>query len=180
MKNLKRIEHPIALAIVIIATLIVYTIIFAFIASIIDNASLSVRDYGNADVSRKQESLKYVSRKTGIDVSDGDLYFGFDDHGGFHGDGITYLEIKMPASIDTVIAENGDWHPFPVPDTIDLNVCQLRIDKHRSDYEQLLPEIENGWYYFNDRSPEPYCFYHYIIAVYDSDTKVFYFCKHDS
>ena len=163
MKNLKRIEHPIALAIVIIATLIVYTIIFAFIAAIIDNASLSVRDYGNADVSRKQESLKYVSRKTGIDVSDGDLYFGFDDHGGFHGDGITYLEIKMPASIDTVIAENGDWHPFP-----------------RSDYEQLLPEIENGWYYFNDRSPEPYCFYHYIIAVYDSDTKVFYFCKHDS
>ena len=76
MKNLKRIEHPIALAIVIIATLIVYTIIFAFIAAIIDNASLSVRDYGNADVSRKQESLKYVSRKTGIDVSDGDLYFG--------------------------------------------------------------------------------------------------------
>ena len=106
MKNLKRIEHPIALAIVIIATLIVYTIIFVFIAAIIDNASLSSQDYGNADASDKQTALKYVSRKTGIDISDGNLYFGFDDHGGFHGDGITYLEIKMPASIDTVIAEN--------------------------------------------------------------------------
>lgn len=180
MKKKKRINHPIVILIVITVTLIVSAIIIASITETIDNISLSPGNYGNADVSRKQEALKYVSHKTGIDVSDGNLYFGFDDHGGFHGDGKTYLEIRVPVSIETLISENSDWERFPAPETIDTNVCKLDIDKHRGDYEELLPEINNGWYYFKDRTPEyADVFLNFTIAAYDSDSMVFYFCQYD-
>lgn len=173
-KNYKRIF------IAITVTLIVYAIIFAFIAETIDNISLNPGDYGDADFLTKQYAMKYVSRRTGIDVMDGELYYGFDDHGGFHGDGITYIEIRMPVSIDTEISEDCEWRRFPAPETIELNVCKSGIDKHSGDYEELLPEINNGWYYFKDRTPD-YAdnILNFTIAAYDSDSKVFYFCNYD-
>lgn len=181
MKKTKQIKHLVELAFIITATLTVSAIIIAFIAETIDNISLGPGDYGNADVSRKQKALEYVSRKIGIDVTDGDLYFGFDDHGGFHGDGTTYLEIRITVPIDTVISENSDWQRFPAPKMIELNVCKMGIDKHRGDCEDLIPEINNGWYFFIDSSPE-YAgdFLNFTVAAYDSDSKVFYFCKHDA
>ena len=179
MKNEKQITQPVFL-IIAFSALILCAVLFLFIAYTI-NSSLDPGDYGNADVSRKQKALEYVGLKTGIDVSEGDLYFGFDDHDGSHGDGKTYLEVRLPVSIDIVIWESGDWKRFPVPERIDSNVCKLCIDKHRRDHEELLPQINNGWYYFIDRTPEyAYDYKNFTIAAYNSDSKVFYFCQYDS
>lgn len=181
MNKQKRMRFLLVVIPAVTVTLFLCVIAFVFISDVINNASLPPGDYGNADASKKQAALKYVGRHTGIDVSDGELYFGFDDHGGFHGDGTTYFEISMPESIDTVIAENGEWQSFPCQDMIVMSACKTGMDKHRGDYEDLIPEIKNGWYYYLDRTDgDPVGMRNFTIAAYDSDSRVLYFCKWDS
>ena len=180
MNKQKRMIYLLVVIPAVTVTLFFRVVVFVFISDVINNASLPPGDYGNAEASQKQAALKYVRRQTGIDVLDGDLYFGFDDHGGFHGDGMTYFEIRMPKPIDTVIAENGDWYCFPLQDMIVMSACKMGMDKHRGDYEDLLPEIKNGWYYYLDRTDgAPVGMRNFTIAAYDSDSMVFYFCKWD-
>ena len=138
-------------------------------------------NYQNADASTKHTLLQYVSQKTEVDVTQGDISFGFDSHGGFHGDGTLYLEIKMPDSFEERLNHASLWSELPLTEKI-AAACHMEIDKHHGkDNETIIPEVENGFWYYLDRSPDisvelPL---NYTIAVYDSNTDVLYYCDVD-
>ena len=78
----------------------------------------NTENYLNETPDAKRAVIGYVSRKTGINVSDGEIIFGFDDHGGFHGDGELYLEIQTPYSLDNELIGNPLWKSAPIPEKI--------------------------------------------------------------
>ena len=59
-----------------------------------------------------------VSGELGVDASSAEVLSQTDDHGGFHGDGTTFVELQF--SDDAVleqIEESGDWKAFPIDRT---------------------------------------------------------------
>lgn len=57
---------------------------------------------------------RYVSEVIDVNVLDGELLVNYDDHGGFLGDGETFIKIKMPNNrcLD-VMKTNPKWLPLP-------------------------------------------------------------------
>ena len=149
----------------------------------------NTENYVNETPEAKMAVLGYVSRKTGINVSEGEINFGYDDHGGFHGDGELYLEILMPYSLDNELIDNSLWKSAPVPEKIKNILEPVTKDfiySHVNPEESyddgcVFPNIKNGWYCFIDRRPE-YTdeFLNYSFALYDPQTKIIYFLKYDS
>ena len=55
----------------------------------------------------------------GIDVSAAEILSQEDSHGGFHGDGITWIRFACEGTdIARQIAEKENWAPFPLNDTV--------------------------------------------------------------
>lgn len=188
MNNTKNKKHIkliiIALFIMIAAASGLFCLAYASVVNLTDNfAFISNGDYTNADASQKEKALKFVGKKLGIDVSDGDLYYGYDDHGGFHGDGTTYFEILLPEGAEERFKDVSSWQCMPISGDIRTNVCELLLQKPgREDYEDLIPVPENGYWYFKNRSPDQaraWNYMNYTIAAYNSDTRVLFFCIMD-
>lgn len=62
---------------------------------------------------------RYVSEVIDVNVLDGKVLVYYDDHGGFHGDGETFIKIKMPNDrcLD-VMKTNPKWLPLPFSSNI--------------------------------------------------------------
>lgn len=140
-----------------------------------------------------------VSDALGIDVSNGTEMTYQDSHGGFHGDGLTFTTIKF--SDDTVLAsisENRNWHVMPLTEELSALVYGITTDNSRigpyltdENGEAVMPEIQNGYYYFVDRYYQNggdrndsdllnrYSF-NFTISIYDTDTNTLYYAEYDS
>ena len=62
---------------------------------------------------------RYVSEVIDVNVLDGKVLVNYDDHGGFLGDGETFIKIKMPNDrcLD-VMKTNPKWLPLPFSSNI--------------------------------------------------------------
>lgn len=136
----------------------------------------------------------YVSKYLGIDCSRGIANEYIETHGGFLGDGDTFIEIQFPnGSFEQVISECEEWRELPLTENLKIIIYGIsneeRIWEPRVAGE--IPEIRNGYYYFEDRHSESsdkyddseifdrYS-YNYTIAVYDADTMTLYYCEEDT
>lgn len=126
-----------------------------------------------------------------------DLYGGalneetkFESHGGFHGDGETYYEIKLDREFFEKYKSTfeSEWHKLPCTDEIS------RLTENQID----VPKVNNGYYYFCNRTPEynengeyvslddknvhpnEYNVLNYTFAVYDTDYNRMYFYELDT
>ena len=98
----------------------------------------------------------------GIDVSAAEILSQEDSHGGFHGDGITWIRFACEGTdIARQIAEKENWTPFPLNDTVKALVYGIeegtaQIGPYLLDEDGglLIPEIENGYYLLIDRQAE--------------------------
>lgn len=74
--------------------------------------------------------LKELSQTLGVDVSSGEILTQSDDHGGFHGDGSTVVEIRFA---DTGLAEqiegSADWTSFPLTDNLTALIYGLHTEE---------------------------------------------------
>ena len=118
-----------------------------------------------------------------------------DDHGGFHGDGTLSISWEFPDnSQEEILKTAPHWKPLPLTEELE-QVFYLRVSGGPKLYgengEQLLPEIENGWYFFYDRhseSKDPYdgsetagrFSYNFTAALYDADTNRLYYTEFDT
>lgn len=112
-----------------------------------------------------------------------------DTHGGFHGDGETFVKAyfteKQALKFVNKIKMNSHWKELPMPDI--LEKCATKgID---DDVE--IPYIENGYYFFIDRhsqSTNKYEYneihnrasWNYSIAVFNRDTNILYYYALDT
>jgi len=118
-------------------------------------------------------TIERISKEIDIDCTDGTIIFEEDTHGGFHGDGILFVEISFEdLDILDKLNRNKDWKALP----LDKDIDYLR---YRSDENvNHLPEVESGYYYFFDPN-ETYPIHNYILAVYDTTEKILYYCESD-
>ncbi len=134
----------------------------------------------------------------GIDVSAAEILSQEDSHGGFHGDGITWIRFACEGTdIARQIAEKENWAPFPLNDTVKALVYGIeegtaQIGPYLLDEDggPLIPEIENGYYLLIDRQAEEgkasgvdilhRASLNFILGIYDSDTDMLYYAEMDT
>ena len=132
-----------------------------------------------------------ISATLGTDVSGGEILISEDSHGGFHGDGETFIIFQFRKENEFSVPEGPFWHPLPL--TENLNTVLYGNNQMLTDDagNPRVPEIENGWYFFCDRhskSTDPTKdaglfsrgSLNFTLAVYDTDTYTLYFYEQDT
>lgn len=140
-----------------------------------------------------------ISKALGIDVSKGIEIEMQDSHGGFHGDGMTFVALRFPNdSLQAQIAEQEHWDQLPLSENLTALAYGLSTDTHSVSPHltdkrgnPVMPKIENGYYYFFDRQANigsehddrdvfSRASYNFIFAIYDKDTNILYYVKFDT
>ncbi len=149
----------------------------------------------------QRTDIEFLSTKlNGLDVSSGKIIYYKETHGGFHGDGDLYSEIKFTDNVvSEKIKQSNDW--FKMPLTHNLNVViyggEVKGEFGRTETwesfidEKKIPQITNGYYYFEDRHSDSTnkkddtdifkrysC--NFTVAIYDLDTHILYFYAIDT
>ena len=153
----------------------------------------------------KADTKTTVGRRVELDLSEASVQTDRDTHGGFHGDGVWFVQLDCSARpLADEIAANPHWKPLPASDNVAILLYGgekagsgyapvVKIDDHDSGvYDQpLFPEVENGYYFFFDRHDgvkDPYndvsvlnrASYNFTVAVYDADADTLCFCEVDT
>ena len=148
------------------------------------------------------DAMDEKAKLLGIDVSSAKIISEEDDHGGFHGDGTTFICFDCEGTdIADQIKSDDSWTPFPVDDTVRALVYGIEIREDDSligigpylsdeDNKPLIPEIENGYYLLIDRQAEEgkasgadilhRASLNFTLGIYDSDTDMLYYFEMDT
>lgn len=143
-----------------------------------------------------------VSRTLEVDVSGGEVVAQTDTHGGFHGDGTTYLALRFADdALQEQIEASEVWRAFPLDDTVRALVYGIEGEADGvswcvgpyltdADGEALVPEIEEGYYRLIDHQAEEgkatgadilhRASFHFALGLYDSREDILYFCELDT
>ena len=115
---------------------------------------------------------------------------GADSHGGFHGDGTTYLVLSCPdSSALEQIKADSRWRPFPMDEITQILAYgydngTISIGPYLGEAE--LPAIQHGYYRLIDRHKEADAVildrhsFNFTLGIYDSDTNTLYYCEVDT
>lgn len=148
------------------------------------------------------DPTKYISRILGIDLSRGKILKSMDSHGGFHGDGSTYIEMtfddKESQAITEALKNNAEWNELPLTNNLNIAVYgktdaskSIRSLVTNEGGKALIPMIDNGYYFFLDRHSKSkdakddadllnrYSF-NFTIAIYDAGDQMLYFYELDT
>lgn len=133
-----------------------------------------------------------VSRALGINASAGTVASASDSHGGFHGDGLTFIQLRF--SDDSFGSSiQSTWHPLPLSGNLHTFIYgspgagPYVIQNGVS----CFPPVQNGYYYFEDRhteSTDPQSdldlfrrhSFNVTFALYDADTQTLSYCEFDT
>ena len=147
----------------------------------------------------KKDIQSNISESLEIDVSKGTVLTNSDSHGGFHGDGMLFQQISFEDSkLSDEIKDNDSWKPMPLSQNMEALVYGIEegtssIGPYLTDESgnTIIPDIQNGYYYFYDRHSEtkdPYsdkdildrASFNFTLALYDSDNHVLYYVEFDT
>lgn len=141
-----------------------------------------------------KSSQKIVTEALGIDASGGKEVIHTDDHGGFHGDGISYivLEDEEGAILEAILRDNR-WKITPL-DVVSEVLAYGKTMPDGSQWEPvfmedrqpLIPKIEKGYYLLIDRHHNKtedilsrYS-YNLTFSIYDLESQKLYFVALDT
>ncbi|HIX31283.1 MAG TPA: hypothetical protein H9682_04025 [Firmicutes bacterium] len=145
-----------------------------------------------------------VSKTLALDLKNCTIAAHTDTHGGFHGDGetVAIFTWEDKSAIENQITRNDAWKPLPLPDELTAVFYGLEYEKDGMTYglgplaadedrTPLFPTVENGYYFFLDRSDESrdqhsteglwdrYSF-NFTAALYDTDSGALYYYALDT
>ena len=143
---------------------------------------------------------KEISRSLGIYLPLKSVINYEDDHGGFHGDGVTIANVQFEDGVaeDVLlqIQNNKDWKPTPLSENMTLEFYGGEESKdvyYASDLAEKnnMPEINNGYWIFIDRfngenrlteGEELFSrsSKNYTSGIYDSENNKLYYFQYDS
>lgn len=149
--------------------------------------------------SSSNNEIKSISKVLGIDCFGGTISQSIDSHGGFHGDGTFYLELKYDdekgKAVVHAIEETTDWEKLPLTDNLRTALYGKKSETESAgpyitndNGEALFPSVSNGYYFFYDRlnksKEDTRLFkrfsFNFTIALYDMDTQTLYYCEYDT
>ena len=130
-----------------------------------------------------------ISKALGIDIPSGAPMKSVDTHGGFNGDGATWVSVGFTSDKNPTeqIKNNHDWKPLPLDEVADVLAHDLKIQLDDGE-ATLMPEVENGYYIVIDRHSKKNenddilgrASYNFTIAIYDTDANILYYCEFDT
>lgn len=141
-----------------------------------------------------QETQNIISNDLGIDVSSGNEISNSDTHGGFHGDGTTYIALSFSDNnvLDQIKA-SAQWEYFPLDRTVKTLIYGISDETsgigpflNDGNGNPLVPEIRNGYYLLIDRHTGKGTdilnrgSFNFTLGLYDTDTDTLYYCKLDT
>ena len=139
-----------------------------------------------------------------LDLSGCEVVSSWDDHGGFHGDGTAFAELKCSGGgVLDQIKEDGNWKAFPLDRTAqslvygvteqtgteETGIMVYQTGPYLTDGEgdPRVPESRAGWYRLIDRHAQAgetellgRASLNFTLALYDADTDTLYFCEMDT
>lgn len=135
-----------------------------------------------------------IAKELGINLSNGITISNTDTHGGFHGDGHTYIVLKFDDdSLLKVIKNNSKWRKFPLDKTFQTLVYGREEDTSKTgpfvtdgQGNSLIPEIQNGYWFLIDRHSDTKTdilergSFNFTLGLYDTDNNIIYFYKLDT
>ena len=131
-----------------------------------------------------------------MDLTGGSQLAASDTHGGFLGDGLTFVSLQF--SDDRVARElenRADWLPLPLSRTATALAYGLEEGDRGwgpyvtgEDGEALIPPVQNGRYYFLDRHSDAgkeedvleRRSFNFTLALYDADQNILYYAEMDT
>ena len=136
-----------------------------------------------------------ASSRLGIDLSGCPVLESSDSHGGFLGDGTTYLRFRMADAPEALEQITSGWKKLPLTENLAAAVYGFSADEYTRQSllrdetgAVLLPEVTNGYYWFYDRQGEthndsalisrPSC--NFTLAIYDVDTGILHYVELDT
>ncbi len=157
----------------------------------------------NGCMSRKESGMRHISETLSIDCSSAELISKYDSHGGFHGDGTSFYELRFrDTSQVTNISGSDDWNEFPLSDNAASLIWGLQteyedasplVTKDNDWDNPLFPKVEHGYWFFLDRhsyatdpkddshvldSSRPS--FNFTVAIYDTDSNTLYYSEFDT
>lgn len=135
--------------------------------------------------SESYEPKKYISKITGIDIEKCSIEEENDTHGGFLGDGESFLKINC-SNIDD-LRDFSNWKKMPLSSFLKEALELWKCDDCLLNSERYsIFENNSGYYYFVDRNSEATDIYdettinerysyNFSLVVYDENNKIFYF-----
>lgn len=145
------------------------------------------------EMKSKNAARKKIGKALELDLDvmpDGTVEYNIDNHGGFHGDGTTYIQIQWEDGSEILKQIEGkeDWYPTPMPEN--LRKLALRM----SGLDVQFPadgEIGEGYYFFMDRHNDAtdrqdytaalgrYS-YNFTLVIYSINERTLYYCEVDT
>jgi len=143
--------------------------------------------------------IDQISEDLGVSVESGTVLGNWDTHGGWLGDGDSFVKISFSAEqgerLIGQIQDSTYWKPFPLTDN--LTAALYGNSPHgflifkNDEGDPLLPPIRNGYYFFEDRfseSTDPADdsdlykrgAFNFTLAVYNLDAHVLYYLRFDT
>ena len=130
-----------------------------------------------------------ISKALGIDIPSGTPMKSIDTHGGFNGDGATWVSIGFTSGKNPIeqIKNNSDWKQLPLDEVAEFLAHDLKIQLDKGE-ASLMPDVENGYYIVIDRHSQKNenddilgrASYNFTIAIYDTDANILYYCEFDT
>lgn len=144
---------------------------------------------GCVNKSGKDIANKYLD----INIKDGKEIYFYDDHGGFHGDGTTFVTFEFSDDkVLTDIKENNKWKKLPLSNVVKTLAYGTNNNGPYITDEKgnpFFPQIESGYYYLLDRHSESSDkidailnrnSYNFTLGIFDEKTNRLHLCVFDT
>ena len=165
MENSRKSKFFLVLAVVAaIVIKISVAVVVSWYFAVITMFSLFKFAYDLDDLSTP--SLSYISEKIGMEFKNCEIRKNYTKNDGLH-HSHSYLEVKMPHSIDEQLENNSYWQNLPLSENVG-EVCRNKIN---SESKNFISAFEHGYFYFDIEKHG----YDFTLAVYNSDTDMIYY-----
>lgn len=148
-----------------------------------DETTLQIHGINYRVTGADAAQIAEISHTLGAEIKDGVLLEHQDTHGGFHGDGSTFVKIRGKVTIP----DSRFWHDLPAPEEI-IHTLSLRGNTAP---EYSAAAVKNGKWFFLDRhtqSMDPASFssihqrgsWNFTLAVWDETTETLTYFEFDT
>ncbi len=123
----------------------------------------------------EEKSLKdTVAEHLQLDLNNTTVLEEWDTHGGFHGDGETFVKLSCADGFEETLG--SEWKPLPLEGEAYRYFYEWGgVFEHPETGEKVIPEVENGYWYFKNTGPMNWEF-----ALLDCEENILYFYVFDA
>ena len=123
----------------------------------------------------EEKSLKNVaSEHLNLSLENATVLEEWDNHGGFHGDGETFVKLSCTDDFEENL--NSNWKSLPLEGEAYQYFYEWDgVFEHPETAEKIIPEVENGYWYFKNTGAMNWEF-----ALFDCDGNILYFYEFDA